>query len=130
MLSSIRSDGTTACLVVEGATDTDVFQTYVQKVLIPSLRSGDCVIMDNLAPHKTAAVERLLAAAGVTWRWLPPYSPDLNPIEKMWSKVKTFLRAAKARTPTTLLAAIGAGLKTITAQDAANWYASCGYTIT
>jgi len=130
MLSSIRADGTTACLVVDGATDTDVFQTYVQQVLIPSLRPGDCVIMDNLAPHKTAAVENLLAAADVKWKWLPPYSPDLNPIEKMWSKVKTFLRAAKARTADALLAAISKALKTITSQDAVNWYASCGYTIT
>jgi len=130
MLSAIRCDGSTACLVLEGSTDTDVFQTYVQKVLIPALRPGDCVIMDNLAPHKTAAVERLLADAGVSWRWLPPYSPDLNPIEKMWSKVKTFLRAAKARSPEALLAAIGKALKTITPQDAAHWYASCGYTIT
>jgi transposase len=130
MLSSIRSDGTTACLVVEGATDRDVFETYIQQVLVPTLRPGDCVIMDNLAPHKTATVERLLAAAGATWRWLPPYSPDLNPIEKMWSKVKTALRTAKARTPQTLLDAIGMALRSITPQDAAHWFASCGYTIT
>jgi transposase len=130
MLSSIRCDGSTACLVVEGATDADVFQAYIQRVLIPTLRPGDCVIMDNLAPHKTAAVETLLAAAGVTWRWLPAYSPDLNPIEKMWSKVKTFLRSAKARTSPALLAAITKALQSITPQDAVHWFASCGYTIT
>jgi len=130
MLSSIRWDGSTACLVVEGATDSDVFRTYIQQVLIPTLRPGDCVIMDNLAPHKTVAVETLLAAAGATWRWLPAYSPDLNPIEKMWSKVKTSLRAAKARTPKTLLAAIAKALRSVTAQDSAHWFASCGYTIT
>jgi len=130
MLSSMRWDGTTACLVVEGATDRDVFQAYIQEVLVATLRPGDCVIMDNLAPHKTAAVARLLAAAGATWRWLPPYSPDLNPIEKMWSKVKTILRTAKARTPQTLLEAIGTALRSITPQDAAHWFASCGYTIT
>ena len=129
MLSSIRCDGATACLVVEGATDAAVFQTYIQRVLIPTLRPGDCVIMDNLAPHKTAAVEALLAAAGVTWRWLPAYSPDLYPIEKMWSKIKTFLRSAKVRTSQALLAAITKALQSITPQYAVHWFASCGYTI-
>ena len=129
MLSSIRWDGTTACMVVDGATDADVFQAYVRNTLVPSLRPGDCVIMDNLGPHKTAAVERLLAEAGATWRWLPPYSPDFNPIENMWSKVKNSLRSAKARTPKTLLAAIGSALRQVTPQDAAHWFAACGYTI-
>jgi transposase len=129
MISSIRRDGATACLVIEGATDNDVFLTYVRHVLAPTLRSGDCVIMDNLSPHKMPAIQRLIATLGATIRWLPPYSRDLNPIEKMWSKVKALLRAAKARTPHALEAAIARALKSIPPEDAAHWFASCGYTI-
>jgi len=106
-----------------------VFQAYVRQVLVPTLRAGDCVIMDNLAPHKTAAVQTLIAAVGATIRWLPAYSPDLNPIEKMWSKIKEALRSAKARTPDTLQSAIARALQSVSPDDAANWFASCGYTI-
>ena len=130
MISSVRYDGSTACLVIEGATDADVFEAYVRQVLVPTLRAGDCVIMDNLAPHKTPAVQALITAAGATIRWLPAYSPDLNPIEKMWSKVKEFLRSAKARSSDALQAAIAQALESITPNDAAHWFASCGYTIT
>ena len=128
MISSIRRDGATACLVIEGATDNDVFLAYVRRVLAPTLRPGDCVIMDNLSPHKMPAVQRFIATLGATIRWLPPYSPDLNPIEKMWSKVKELLRAAKARTPQTLEAAIARALLSVPQEDAAHWFASCGYT--
>lgn len=130
MISSVRCDGSTACLVIEGATDIEVFQEYVRQVLVPTLREGDCVIMDNLAPHKTPSVQALIEAAGATVRWLPAYSPDLNPIEKMWSKVKEFLRSAKARSSDALQAAIAHALESITPDDAAHWFASCGYTIT
>ena len=130
MISSIRCNGSTACLVVDGATDQDVFQEYVRQVLVPTLQAGDCVVMDNLAPHKTPGVQALINAAGATVRWLPAYSPDLNPIEKMWSKIKQLLRSAKARTQEALIAAIGQALKSVTADDALHWFASCGYTIT
>jgi len=130
MISSIRRDGSTACLIVEGATDKEVFLAYVRQVLVPTLRPGDCVIMDNLSPHKTAHIQPLIATMGAMVRWLPPYSPDLNPIEKMWSKVKESLRSAKARTPHALEAAIASALQSVTPDDAANWFASCGYTIT
>lgn len=129
MISSIRWDGSTACLALEGATDTEVFRTYVREVLCPTLRPGDIVILDNLSPHKNDATLELITRAGASVRFLPAYSPDLNPIEKMWSKVKTFLRGAEARTRETLLAAIAAALQTITARDALNWFASCGYNI-
>ena len=129
MISSIRRDGATACLVIKGATDNDVFLAYVRQVLAPTLRSGDCVIMDNLSPHKMPAVQLFITTLGATIRWLPPYSPDLNPIEKMWSKVKELLRAAKARTPQALEAAIACALKSVPPEDAAHWFASCGYTI-
>jgi transposase len=127
MISSIRLDGSTACMAIDSATDTEVFQTYVRQVLCPALRPGDVVIMDNLSPHKNEHTLALIASAGAEVRFLPAYSPDLNPIEKMWSKVKTLLRGAEARTQETLMAAIAAALKKITPQDAINWFASCGY---
>ena len=127
MLASIRLAGSTACMTIEGATDTEVFQTYVREVLCPTLRPGDLVVMDNLSPHKHDPTLRLIALAGATVRFLPAYSPDLNPIEKMWSKVKQFLRSAEARTGQELQAAIAAALACVTAQDAMNWFTSCGY---
>jgi transposase len=127
MLSSIRLDGTTACMAIEGATDTEVFRAFVRTVLCPTLRPGDMVVMDNLSPHKNDLTLGLIEQAGATVCFLPAYSPDLNPIEKMWSKVKQFLRSAEARTCAELLAAIAAALQTVTPQDALNWFASCGY---
>ncbi len=127
MLSSIRADGTTACMTIAGATDTEVFQAYVRDVLCPTLHPGDVVVLDNLAPHKNETTLRLIEKTGASARFLPAYSPDLNPIEKMWSKVKQFLRSTEARTGEELQAAIAAALATVTAQDALNWFASCGY---
>lgn len=127
MIGSLRWDGSTACMSIEGATDTEVFDAYVRQVLLPSVRPGDCLIMDNLSPHKNEPILQTLAQAGVEVLFLPAYSPDLNPIEKMWSKVKTFLRSAEARTPADLTQAIGRALATITRQDAVNWFAHCGY---
>jgi len=127
MISAIRLDGSTACMTVDGATDTEVFQAYVREVLCPTLRPGDIVVMDNLAPHKNEDTVALITATGASVRFLPAYSPDLNPIEMMWSKVKASLRAAEARTHPDLLAAIGQALRRVTAQDATNWFAACGY---
>lgn len=127
MISSIRVDGTTACMTVDGATNTEVFRAYVEAVLVPTLRSGDVVVMDNLGAHKNARTIGLIEGAGARVLFLPPYSPDLNPIEMMWSKVKNLLRAAEARTSDALFAAVGDALSRITAKDAANWFAHCGY---
>lgn len=127
MISSIRWDGSTACLAIEGATDTEVFHAYVREVLCPTLRAGDLVIMDNLSPHKNDLTLGLIAQVGASVAFLPAYSPDLNPIEKMWSKVKQFLRSAEARTREALTAAIAAALQSVTHQDAVNWFATCGY---
>jgi transposase len=127
MLASLRLDGSTACMTIEGATDTEVFRTFVQAVLCPTLRPDDVVVMDNLSPHKHDAILDLIAQAGAVVRFLPAYSPDLNPIEKMWSKVKELLRGAEARTNEALQSAIAAALACVTAQDAMNWFASCGY---
>ena len=114
-------------MVIESATDADVFRAYVNHVLVPSLRPGDIVVMDNLASHKVTGVAEAIASVGATAWYLPPYSPDFNPIEKMWSKVKAFLRKAKARTPEALLNAIATALRTVSAADAAGWFQSCGY---
>jgi len=127
MISSIRLDGSTACLAIEGATDTEVFRAYVRDVLCPTLRQGDLVVMDNLSPHKNDLTLNLMVQAGAAVAFLPAYSPDFNPIEKMWSKVKQFLRSAEARTREALVTAIAAALASVTAQDAINWFASCGY---
>lgn len=127
MISSIRLDGSTACMTIAGATDTQVFHAYVAKVLGPTLRPGDIVVMDNLAPHKSDPTLELITQAGATVLFLPAYSPDFNPIEKMWSKVKTLLRSAEARTPQELVHAIGRALIQVTAKDALGWFVSCGY---
>lgn len=127
MISSIRLDGSTACMALEGTTDTESFRAYAQAVLVPALRSGDIVVMDNLSPHKSDPTLALIQQAGAQVLFLPAYSPDLNPIEMMWSKVKNFLRGAEARTGAQLITAIGQALAQVTPQDALHWFAHCGY---
>jgi transposase len=129
MISSIRLDGTTACMHLPGAADTAAFLTYIGEVLCPTLKQGDIVVMDNLAVHKSPQVAALVQAVGAEVRFLPAYSPDLNPIEKMWSKIKARLRAMEARTPEQLDEAIGAALAQVTPSNARGWFASCGYSI-
>jgi transposase len=128
MISSVRLDGSTACMVVDGATDKEVFQAYVQHILLPTLKVGDIVVMDNLSSHKNNQVKTMIESAGAQLRFLPPYSPDLNPIEKMWSKIKAILRTLKARTEKALINAIAEALEAVTASDAKGWFESCGYT--
>jgi transposase len=127
MIGALRWDGPSACVTIDGATDTEVFEAYVRDALCPTLRPGDVVIMDNLSPHKGARALGLIAALGAQVRFLPAYSPDLNPIEPMWSKVKASLRQAEARTQPSLLEAIASSFETVTSQDARNWFAHCGY---
>jgi len=127
ILGAVRLDGTTACMTIEGATDAEVFREYVRQVLCPTLRPGDIVVMDNLAPHKSEETLALIEQAGAQVLFLPAYSPDLNPIEKMWSKIKQLLRSAEARTYPDLLAAVAAALQRVTPQDVMGWFASCGY---
>ncbi len=124
LTAAIRVGG---CLAFDGATNAVTFEAYVEHVLVPTLRPGDIVVMDNLAAHKGPEVERLIKAAGAELRYLPAYSPDLNPIEKMFSKFKTFLRKAAARTVDRLHEAIGVALRTVTHQDISGWARSCGY---
>lgn len=127
MISSVRLDGSSACLTIEGATNAEVFRAYVQEVLRPTLQPGDIVILDNLSAHKDTRALAVISECGAEVRFLPAYSPDLNPIEMMWSKVKSLLRTAQARTSTDLLKAIGAALAAISAQDALGWFVACGY---
>lgn len=127
MISSVRLDGSSACMTIEGATNAEVFQAYVREALVGSLHPGDIVVMDNLSAHKNEHTIKLLEQAGAQVRFLPAYSPDLNPIELMWSKVKTLLRKAQARTYPDLLQAIASALAAVTPEDARNWFAHCGY---
>ena len=127
MISSIRLDGSTACMALEGTTDTETFRAYVREVLVPTLRAGDRVVMDNLSPHKSDQTLALIVGAGAQVLFLPAYSPDFNPIEMMWSKVKNLLRSAEARTVADLITAIGQALARITSKDALGWFTYCGY---
>lgn len=129
VLSSLRADAHTECIIYEGGTSRAVFETYMEKVLCPSLRPGDMVVLDNLSSHKSARITEMVTACGAELRYLPVYSPDLNPIEKMWSKMKAILRRIKARTPDELDDAIKTALDSITPQDAEGWFHSCGYSL-
>lgn len=127
MLGALRRDGTVAALVYEGGTDVAVMEAFAAGELRRVLRPGDIVVMDNLSAHKDARVVAAIESAGAIACFLPPYSPDFNPIESMWSKVKGILRSAKARTAEALLDAIGEALRSVTMSDAEGWFAHCGY---
>ena len=128
ILSSIRLDGKTESLVFEGAVDRKMFDAYIKEVLAPTLRPGDIVVMDNLSAHKSQEACGAIRKRQAEVLFLPAYSPDFNPIEKMWSKVKQILRGIKARTEEELFAATATALNAVTADDALGWFDSCGYT--
>jgi transposase len=125
LIGGLRLSGMVAPMTVEAATDGDVFLAYVEHFLCPVLRPGDVVVMDNLSAHKVNGVRDLIEAVGAQLLYLPPYSPDLNPIEKAWSKIKQILRATKARTAETLDQAISEALRLITADNATAWFRLC-----
>ena len=127
VLGGLSLAGLLACMVVEGAADTPVVAAFVEHVLVPTLTPGQVVVLDNLSPHHAPRVQALVEAAGCRLLFLPPYSPDFNPIEQAWSKLKTLLRGAGARTKEALLDALAAVLTHITAADAQHWFAHCGY---
>jgi transposase len=127
MLGALRHDGTVAAVVYEGGTDVAVMEAFAGGELRRILRPRDIVVMDNLSAHKDAGVIAAIESAGAIACFLPPYSPDLNPIEKMWSKVKGVLRSLKARTAEALLDAIGVALRSVTITDAEGWFAHSGY---
>lgn len=127
MIGAIRLEGVATAMVTEGATNTLVFHGFVEQFLAPVLRPGDIVVMDNLSSHKASCVVEAIEAVGAEVWYLPPYSPDFNPIELMWAKVKEQLRSLAARTKRTLLTAIGKALKTVETQDIAGWFQHDGY---
>jgi transposase len=129
MISSIRFNGTMAAMTIKGATDAEVFKTYISEILCPTLCDDNIVIMDNLSSHKVSGIREAIEATGAKLLYLPPYSPDFNPIEKMWSKIKAFLRKTKARSYENLNEAISNAFRTITASDAGGWFRSCGYVL-
>jgi transposase len=127
VLSAINADGVAVSMAVEGSVNAAVMIVFVRDVLRSVLKTGDVIILDNFSVHKTRAVQAEFAAAGVEVYYLPPYSPDLNPIEHCWSKVKTYLRGVQARTHEKLYSEIGIALGKVTASDAKGWIKHCGY---
>lgn len=127
MIGALRLDGLAAAATVDAATDADVFRASALGSLVPVLREGDVVAWDGLSAHAAAGVGPAIEAAGAELRPLPPYSPDLSPIEPMWSKVKQFLRTAAARTVAALGEAAAEAFASITAADARGWFLGCGY---
>jgi transposase len=129
LLGAIGLQGIQAVMTVKGATDAEVFRAYVTRVLGPTLAPGDIVVLDNLSAHKATGVQQALARRRVRRLFLPPYSPDLSPMELCLSKLKTALRAAKARTREALDTAVQKAMETVTASDARNWFRHCGYAL-
>ncbi len=129
-VGALRLTGITAPMVLDGAMTAAWFLAYVEQVLAPTLQSGDVVIMDNLPAHKGAAVRRAIEATGAELRLLPPYSPDFNPIENAFAKLKALLRKAAARTVASLELAIATAIDTFTQAECANYFAAAGYNAT
>jgi transposase len=126
-VGGLRLTGMTAPMTLDGAMDAAAFLAWVEQVLAPTLAPGDIVIMDNLPAHKPAGVRRAIESCGAELRYLPPYSPDLNPIEMAYSKLKALLKKAAARTIDALLTAIAAAIARITTQDCTGYFTEAGY---
>jgi len=128
-LSAIRSEGVMehATVIIDGPMDGSVFHAYVEHCLAPSLQPGDVVVMDNLSSHKSAGVVEAIEAVGASVWYLPPYSPDLNPIEKLWSKVKSWLRRMQVRSFDAIGQALVDVLRTVDSRECLNYFRSCGY---
>ena len=114
-------------MTIEAATNTEIFRVYVKEVLLPTLEPGDVVIMDNLSAHKSPHTIALIEEVGASVQFLPAYSPDFNPIEMMWSKIKNHLRSLEPRDSEELFDAIGKALSKVTSKDAMGWFCHCGY---
>lgn len=127
VLGAMGHTGMMAAMSIEGPTDGDVFHTFIEQLLVPELRPGQVVVMDNLGAHKVAAVRQAIESVGARLLYLPPYSPDLNPIELCWSKLKAWLRGQAARTQEALDEALTEAFQLITSQDAHGWFKYRGY---
>ena len=129
LIAALGISGIHCSTVVDGAVNGDVFEAFVEQVLVPQLRAGDVVVMDNLSSHKRARTRERIEAADATMLFLPPYSPDLNPIEMIFAKVKQLLRSLACRTRDALWQTMQSVLDQITTSDAANCFRHCGYTL-
>jgi transposase len=129
LLSSMSMEGMGPSLAVEGSTNCEVFEIYVERVLSPTLRRGQVVVMDNLSAHKGERVRELIEQQGCELLYLPSYSPDFNPIEEAFSKIKGLIGKAQARTREALLEAMGTTISVVTAQDARGFFEHCGYRV-
>jgi transposase len=129
IVSLLGVSGVGATMILEGALDTVAFNCYCEQVLRETIEEGDIIVLDNLTSHRASRIEQIVEERGGRVLWLSPYSPDFSPIEKMWSKLKTFLRRVKARTQSELDEAIAEGLKSVTASDCRGWFKSCGYEV-
>ena len=127
LLAGLGLTGMVPAMTVEGGTDTAVFATYLTHFLLPALSPGTVVVVDNVGAHQPERIRALIAAAGCRLLFLPAYSPDLSPVEEAFSKIKTLVKAAAARTRAALDAAIAVALAAVTAEDAAGWFAHAGY---
>lgn len=125
VLSSIRLDGKAAYTIYQGGTTAERFAVYLQDTLLPTLSKDDIIVMDNMRSHHARVVKDILDASGIRYLYLPPYSPDLNPIEKMWSKIKAYLRKEKVRIASALPDAVEKAFSTVTASDCLGWFRSC-----
>lgn len=130
IISTLSRNGAQATMTIEGAVDTDTFNAYVEQVLRPTIRRGDVLVLDNLSAHRASEIEAVAQECSAQVLWLAPYSPDFSPIELMWSKIKTAVRAAKARTAQELNDALVAALQLVTQADCSGWFSHCGYQAT
>ena len=129
LIGAMGLHGLVATLTVEGAVDTLCFDAYAEKVLGPRLRRGDVVVLDNLTAHRASRIEEVAAGRGAQVLWLSPYSPDFSPIEQCWSKIKAYLRGAKARTADALDKGLAQAIKLVTKADIRGWFKHCGYSL-
>jgi len=129
LIAALGLPGVRCSAVFDGPVNTEVFEAFVEQVLVPELRPGDMVILDNLSSHKSARARELIESAGAELLFLPPYSPDLNPIEMVFSKIKQALRSLACRTREALWDRLQSVLDTVTPADAANCFKHCGYTL-
>jgi transposase len=130
LLAAVRLDGVLAPMVLDGPVNGDSFAGYIERSLVPELEPGDIVVMDNLPAHKNQRVTQAIEAIGCSLVYLPPYSPDFNPIENMWSKVKASLRKAAARTFDSVVDAVAEALRAVTPDDCQGYFGHCGYDAT
>lgn len=129
LLGAMSCDGLVATMTIESPTDGDVFLAYLEQVLCPRLQPGQIVILDNLAAHKVPGVRKLIETTGAELLYLPPYSPDFNPIEQCWAKVKQTLRSLKARTLDSLQHGCSAAIASVTPDNASAWFSHSGYAL-